>query len=53
MTGFLVANAHKVTDTSPEHFILRLYRQANKIGFIKGFSDCPESFTGEQTKVCA
>lgn len=35
----------RVTATSAEAFILRLYRQKNKDGFIKAFSDCPEPFT--------
>lgn len=30
---------------SPEAFILRLYRQKNKDGFIKAFSDSPVPFT--------
>jgi DNA excision repair protein ERCC-4 len=35
----------RVTATSSEAFILRLYRQRNKDGFIKAFSDNPELFT--------
>ncbi|KAG0050984.1 hypothetical protein BGZ83_004235 [Gryganskiella cystojenkinii] len=45
ITGLLVANAHRVTATSTEAFILRLYRQNNAEGFIKAFSDNPESFS--------
>jgi len=33
--GFLVNDAHKVTETSMESFILRIYRQKNRSGFIK------------------
>ena len=33
--GILVANAHKITETSMESFILRVYRQKNRTGFIK------------------
>ncbi|OUM62412.1 hypothetical protein PIROE2DRAFT_44330, partial [Piromyces sp. E2] len=33
-----------ITETSMEAFILRLFRQENKVGFIKAFSDSPESF---------
>ncbi|GJJ69930.1 DNA excision repair protein ERCC-4 [Entomortierella parvispora] len=45
ITGILVANAHRVTATSTEAFILRLFRQSNSEGFIKAFSDSPESFS--------
>ncbi|ORZ05671.1 DNA repair protein [Lobosporangium transversale] len=45
ITGILVANAHRVTATSTEAFILRLLRQSNSEAFIKAFSDQPESFT--------
>ncbi|KAI9143822.1 hypothetical protein BKA69DRAFT_1155170 [Paraphysoderma sedebokerense] len=44
VTGIIVAHAEKVTETSTESFILRIFRQENKEGFIKAFSDCPESF---------
>ncbi|KAG0345703.1 hypothetical protein BG005_001192 [Podila minutissima] len=42
ITGILVANAHRVTATTTEAFILRLYRQGNSQGFVKAFSDQPE-----------
>ncbi|KAF8247417.1 DNA repair protein [Wilcoxina mikolae CBS 423.85] len=45
ITGVVVLHAEKVTATSSEAFILRLYRQKNKDGFIKAFSDNPEPFT--------
>lgn len=44
-SGVLVADDGRVTATSAEAFILRMYRQKNKDGFIKAFSDCPEPFT--------
>ncbi|OZJ03595.1 hypothetical protein BZG36_03031 [Bifiguratus adelaidae] len=44
ITGILVMNAHRVSETSMEAFILRLYREGNTEGFIKAFSDAPESF---------
>ncbi|KAI8914895.1 hypothetical protein DFJ77DRAFT_463850 [Powellomyces hirtus] len=43
--GIIVNHAHRVTDTSTEAFILRLYRDDNKEGFIKALSDEPEAFT--------
>jgi len=35
----------RVSATSTEAFILRLFRQSNSEGFIKAFSDSPESFS--------
>lgn len=35
----------RVVATSLEAFITRIYRQANKRGFLKAFSDSPEPFT--------
>lgn len=45
VTGIVVLHAEKVVATSLEAFILRIYRQKNKIGFLKAFSDTPEPFT--------
>jgi len=45
ITGILVFKAHKMIETSQEAFILRLFRQKNKKGFIKAFSSSPVSFT--------
>ncbi|TDH72931.1 hypothetical protein CCR75_008688 [Bremia lactucae] len=39
ISGMLVNDAHHVTETSIEAFILRLYRERNRDGFIKGFCD--------------
>lgn len=33
--GLIVANAHRVSDVSNIGFILRMFRQHNKMGFIK------------------
>ena len=35
----------RVTPTSAEAFIVRLYREKNKNGFLKAFSDQPEHIT--------
>ncbi|KAJ3161348.1 hypothetical protein HDU86_007130 [Geranomyces michiganensis] len=43
--GIIVNHAHRVNDTSMEAFILRLFRDDNKEGFIKALSDEPEAFT--------
>ncbi|KAJ4297450.1 DNA repair protein RAD16 [Kalmusia sp. IMI 367209] len=45
VTGVVVLHAEKVVATSLEAFILRIYRQKNKAGFLKAFSDSPEPFT--------
>ncbi len=42
--GFLLANERRVIATSIEAFIIRIYRQFNKAGFLKAFSDNPEPF---------
>ncbi len=45
ITGIVVLHADRVVATSLEAFILRIYRQRNKFGFLKAFSDNPEGFT--------
>jgi DNA excision repair protein ERCC-4 len=45
ITGLVVLHADKVVATSLEAFILRVYRQKNKVGFLKAFSDNPDPFT--------
>ncbi|KAL2121973.1 hypothetical protein VTJ04DRAFT_2428 [Mycothermus thermophilus] len=42
ITGMIVLHADRVTATSLEAFILRIYRQKNKVGFLKAFSDNPD-----------
>ncbi|CAH2076241.1 unnamed protein product, partial [Iphiclides podalirius] len=43
--GIIVLRAHSVLESCQEAFALRLYRQKNKTGFIKAFSNSPISFT--------
>ncbi|KAI1485350.1 DNA repair protein [Biscogniauxia mediterranea] len=45
ITGIVLLHADKVVATSLEAFILRVYRQKNKTGFLKAFSDNPDPFT--------
>ncbi|KAI9725732.1 MAG: hypothetical protein M1828_002615 [Chrysothrix sp. TS-e1954] len=45
ITGMVVMHADRIVATSMEAFILRIYRQKNKTGFLKAFSDSPEPFT--------
>jgi|EP00945_MAST-04E_sp_MAST-4E-sp1_P004932 DNA excision repair protein ERCC-4 len=39
ITGFLVYDAHRVTELSIEAFILRIFRRGNRTGFVKAFCD--------------
>lgn len=45
VTGLVVLHAERIIATSIEAFIIRIYRQMNKAGFFKAFSDNPEPFT--------
>ncbi|MCJ1393131.1 hypothetical protein MMC18_006003 [Xylographa bjoerkii] len=45
ITGFIVLHSERIVATSLEAFIIRIYRQLNKAGFLKAFSDNPEPFT--------
>ena len=45
ITGIFVLRAHQIIESCQEAFALRLYRQKNKIGFIKAFTLTAESFT--------
>ncbi|KAF2839741.1 DNA repair protein [Patellaria atrata CBS 101060] len=45
ITGIVVLHAENVVATSLEAFIVRIYRQKNKVGFLKALSDRPEPFT--------
>eukprot|EP00953_Heterococcus_sp_UTEX-ZZ885_P007277 4415-Heterococcus_DN1.PRE.1 len=45
VSGFLVHHAHRVEETSTEAFILRIFRQKSRSGFVKGFCEDPEALT--------
>lgn len=45
ITGLVLLHADRTVATSLEAFILRVYRQKNKVGFLKAFSDNPDPFT--------
>ncbi|KAL8998992.1 MAG: hypothetical protein Q9169_002098 [Polycauliona sp. 2 TL-2023] len=45
VTGLIVLHSERIVATSIEAFIIRIYRQMNKQGFLKAFSDNPEPFT--------
>ncbi|KAJ8246038.1 hypothetical protein GJAV_G00262980 [Gymnothorax javanicus] len=44
ISGILVYRAHKIIESCQEAFILRLFRQKNKTGFIKAFTDKAKAF---------
>ncbi|KAI9880751.1 MAG: hypothetical protein M1830_000640 [Pleopsidium flavum] len=45
VTGLVVLHSERIIATCLEAFIIRIYRQMNKGGFLKAFSDNPEPFT--------
>nr|XP_003705895.2 PREDICTED: DNA repair endonuclease XPF [Megachile rotundata] len=45
VTGVLVYRAHNILNSYQEAFALRLYRQSNKTGFIKAFSNSALALT--------
>lgn len=45
ISGILVYRAHKIIESCQEAFILRLFRQKNKTGFIKAFTDKATAFS--------
>lgn len=45
VAGIMVNNAHRLTETCAEAFIVRLFRQANRTGFIRAFSDRPQAMS--------
>ncbi|CAH1113748.1 unnamed protein product, partial [Psylliodes chrysocephalus] len=45
ITGIVVLKAHSIFESCQEAFVLRLYRQSNKTGFIKAFTNNVQSFT--------
>ncbi|SMN22808.1 similar to Saccharomyces cerevisiae YPL022W RAD1 Single-stranded DNA endonuclease (with Rad10p) [Maudiozyma saulgeensis] len=47
VTGMVILNVDSLKNYSNESFILEIYRSQNRWGFIKGFSEVPESFTME------
>ncbi|KAK5129646.1 hypothetical protein LTR08_003008 [Meristemomyces frigidus] len=45
VTGMIALHAERIAATSLEAFIVRIFKQKNKNGFLKAFSDQPEPFT--------
>ena len=44
ITGLVFLHAERVSATSGEAFVARVFRQANKTGFLMAFSDSPEPY---------
>ena len=51
VSGLVVADAHQCSESSVEAFILRVFRQNNRTGFIKAVSDQPLAFINGFAKV--
>ncbi|CAK8685510.1 unnamed protein product [Clavelina lepadiformis] len=51
ISGLIVNKAHKVATMCQEQFIMRLYRQKNRDGFIKAFTDNPVALVGGYGKL--
>ncbi|XP_012218802.1 DNA repair endonuclease XPF [Linepithema humile] len=51
VTGILVYRAHNILNLYQEAFALRLYRQSNKTGFIKAFTNSSLAFTVGYSRV--
>lgn len=49
--GFLVYNVHRIMESSIEAFILRVFRERNQTGFIKGFTEDAESLNSGEAKL--
>ncbi|KAJ3561892.1 hypothetical protein NP233_g9913 [Leucocoprinus birnbaumii] len=45
ITGMLILHAERITPLVTEAFIVRLFREKNRKGFIKAFTDQPEHIT--------
>ncbi|KAH9299438.1 hypothetical protein KI387_031120, partial [Taxus chinensis] len=43
VAGLILLNAHRLTETCTEAFIVRLYRFGNRKGYVRAFSDRPQS----------
>ena len=51
IAGIILMNAHRVTDASQDGFAVRLFRETNRTGFVRAFSDQPNSFASGFAKV--
>lgn len=45
VSGLVISSAHRVTESTSVGFIIRIYRQHNKTGFVRALSDDPIGFS--------
>lgn len=50
VSGIIVMNAHRLTDSCGEGFIVKLYKSKGGEGYIRAFSESPVSFMSEFAK---
>ncbi|GLJ46967.1 hypothetical protein SUGI_0991250 [Cryptomeria japonica] len=50
VAGLIIVNAHRLTETCTEAFIVRLYRFGNRKGYVRAFSDRPQSMVAGFSK---
>ena len=51
ISGILISQAHRVSPVSIESFVIKIYREKNKKGWIKAFTDSPTALTNGFNKV--
>lgn len=51
ITGMLIHDAHRITETCVETFVVRLLKESNRTSFIKAFSDQATSFSSGFSKL--
>ncbi|KAN0041352.1 hypothetical protein ACTFIV_003891 [Dictyostelium citrinum] len=51
VSGIIIQNAHRITDTSIEYLLIKLFRQNNRNGFIKAFTTEPSFLVDEIGKL--
>lgn len=51
ITGIIVCHAHRIANSCQDSFVLRLFREKNKTGFIKAFSSTPVAFKAGFAKI--
>ena len=50
VSGIIVLNAHNVSESSGEGFVIKLYRTKGGTGFVRAFSEHPVALTSEFAK---
>jgi DNA excision repair protein ERCC-4 len=50
VSGLIIMNAHNVSESSGEGFVVKLYRTKGGTGFVRAFSENPVAFTSDFAK---